>query len=146
VKMSGWRPQRLVVIDGASDDTVISFVDYVDGSTAEEPAFTCEYNIYDETTRLFTSGTTGHAKAVPLTSINEVLSSHDVMIHFPMSYKDVTMNTTPWFHRGGLHCAGPCPTFYAGAALVVMRKFDAGLTLKYVDRYAARHRDDGQSA
>lgn len=135
VKMSGWRPQRLVVVDGASDDTVISFVDYVDGSTAEEPAFTCEYNIYDETTRLFTSGTTGHAKAVPLTSINEVLSSHDVMIHFPMSYKDVTMNTTPWFHRGGLHCAGPCPTFYAGASLVVMRKFDAGLTLKYVDRY-----------
>ena len=135
VKISGWRPQCLVVIDGASDGTVISFVDYVDGSIAEEPTFTCEYNIYDETTRLFTSGTTGHAKAVPLTSINEVLSSHDVMIHFPMSYKDVTMNTTPWFHRGGLHCAGPCPTFYAGAALVVMRKFDAGLTLKYVDRY-----------
>ncbi len=135
VKMSGWTPQQLVVTDGNSDGVVKSYVDYVDGSSDDEPVFTCEYNIYDETTRLFTSGTTGHAKAVPLTSINEVLSSHDVMIHFPMNYKDVSMNTTPWFHRGGLHCAGPCPTFYAGASLVIMRKFDAAMTLKYVDKY-----------
>lgn len=135
VRMSGWTPQQLVVTDGNSDGAVKSYVDYVDGSSDDEPAFTCEYNIYDETTRLFTSGTTGHAKAVPLTSINEVLSSHDVMIHFPMNYKDVSMNTTPWFHRGGLHCAGPCPTFYAGASLVIMRKFDAAMTLKYVDKY-----------
>ena len=136
VALSGWNPQRLVVTDGVSGDGVINYAEYVDGAPATEPAYTCDYNIYDETTRLFTSGTTGHAKAVPLTSINEVLSSHDVMIHFPMSYKDVTMNTTPWFHRGGLHCAGPCPTFYAGAALVVMRKFDPELTLKYVGRYS----------
>lgn len=135
VQLSGWSPQRLVVTDGISGEGVLSYVDYVDGAPATEPPYTCDYNIYDETTRLFTSGTTGHAKAVPLTSINEVLSSHDVMIHFPMSYKDVTMNTTPWFHRGGLHCAGPCPTFYAGASLVVMRKFDPEVTLRYVDRY-----------
>ena len=84
---------------------------------------------------MFTSGTTGRAKAVPLTSINEVLSAHDVMIHFPMNYRDVTMNTTPWFHRGGLHCGGPCPTFYAGATMVIMPKFDADKTLQYVSRY-----------
>jgi acyl-CoA synthetase (AMP-forming)/AMP-acid ligase II len=72
---------------------------------------------------------------VPLTSINEVLSAHDVMIHFPMNYRDVTMNTTPWFHRGGLHCAGPCPAFYAGATIVVMSKFNAEITLKYVGQY-----------
>jgi acyl-coenzyme A synthetase/AMP-(fatty) acid ligase len=72
---------------------------------------------------------------VPLTSINEVLSSHDVMIHFPMSYRDVSMNTTPWFHRGGLHCAGPCPTFYAGSSLVIMRKFDPDVALKYTAKY-----------
>lgn len=45
------------------------------------------------------------------------------------------MNTTPWFHRGGLHCAGPCPTFYAGSALVIQGKFDALTTLKYVGKY-----------
>ncbi len=45
------------------------------------------------------------------------------------------MNTTPWFHRGGLHCAGPCTVFFTGAALVIMGKFSAVNTLKYVDRY-----------
>jgi len=70
-----------------------------------------------------------------MTSINEVLSAHDVMIHFPMSYRDVTMNTTPWFHRGGLHCAGPCPAFYAGATVVILPKFDAKTALDYVAEY-----------
>lgn len=135
VKLSGWSPRRLIIIDGESDDEIISYNDYVEGAPVSEPKDDTPYNIYDETTRLYTSGTTGRPKAVPLTSINEVLSSHDVMIHFPMSYRDVTMNTTPWFHRGGLHCAGPCPTFYAGATLVIMAKFDAVVTLKYIERY-----------
>ncbi|GAA6528619.1 MAG: acyl--CoA ligase [Prevotella sp.] len=135
LKISGLKPKRLIVTDGESKDEVISYSDYIKNAPGTEPAYTCAYNIYDETTRLYTSGTTGHAKGVPLTSINEVLSSHDVMIHFPMSYKDVTMNTTPWFHRGGLHCAGPCPTFYAGATLVIMTKFDAIKTLAYIAKY-----------
>ncbi len=135
IQMAKFRPQHLVITDAPSDTEVTSFADYVAPFDGSEPPFTCEYNIYDETTRLFTSGTTGRPKGVPLTSINEVLSSHDVMIHFPMCYKDVTMNTTPWFHRGGLHCAGPCPTFYAGASLVIMGKFDPALTLQYAMKY-----------
>lgn len=135
ISISAFKPKRIVIIDGETDEQTTSYADYVGGASAEEPAYTGEYNIYDETTRLYTSGTTGKPKAVALTSINEVLSAHDVMIHFPMSYKDVTMNTTPWFHRGGLHCAGPGPAFYAGAAIVVMGKFDATATLRYVHRY-----------
>ena len=129
------KPQKLIVVGGKSQNHVVSYTDYVSNQSAEEPAYTCDYNIYDETARLYTSGTTGFPKAVPLTSINEVLSAHDVMIHFPMSYKDVTMNTTPWFHRGGLHCAGPGPAFYAGATIIVMSKFNAENTLKYVAKY-----------
>ncbi|MBO7417676.1 MAG: acyl--CoA ligase [Bacteroidaceae bacterium] len=133
--MTKHQPKRLIVVGGKTDGKVISYEDYTRPSSIQEPYFTCDYNIYDETTRLYTSGTTGFPKAVPLTSINEVLSAHDVMIHFPMNYKDVTMNTTPWFHRGGLHCAGPCPAFYAGATIVVMSKFNAELTLRYVGEY-----------
>ena len=135
LKLTKHQPKKLIVVGGASDNQVVSYEEYTRNASDAEPKFDYDYNIYDETTRLYTSGTTGFPKAVPLTSINEVLSAHDVMIHFPMSYKDITMNTTPWFHRGGLHCAGPCPAFYAGATIVVMGKFNSELTLKYVDQY-----------
>ena len=57
-------------------------------------------------TRLGTSGTTGTPKGVPLNNANEVLSAHDAIMHFPLTPNDVTMNMTPWFHRGGLHSGG----------------------------------------
>ena len=80
-------------------------------------------HIYDETTRLYTSGTTNRPKGVPINNINEVLSAHDVMMHFPLSPADRTMNMTPWFHRGGIHSGGPCPTLYAGGEVVILRDF-----------------------
>ena len=133
LNLANYRPTTLVVVDGKAGYGEMSYQDFTEGASSEEPEV--EHNIYDETSRLYTSGTTGHPKAVPLASINEVLSAHDVMIHFPMSYRDVTMNTTPWFHRGGLHCAGPCPALYAGAAMVILPKFDAATALEYVARY-----------
>lgn len=135
VAMAAHKPKSIVIVGGESDGDVVSYADYVGDKSVEEPPYTCDYNIYDETTRLYTSGTTGRPKGVSLTSINEVLSAHDVMMHFPMSYKDITMNTTPWFHRGGIHCAGPCTIFYAGATLVIMSKFSASTTLRFVARY-----------
>ena len=123
IDICGHKPERLIITNGKSAGEVISYKDFVkDASTAEFYDPSSGYNIYDETTRLYTSGTTGRAKGVSMTSINEVLSAHDVMIHFPMSYRDVTMNTTPWFHRGGLHCAGPGPALYAGATMVHHRR------------------------
>lgn len=91
--------------------------------------------IFDETTRLYTSGTTGMPKAVPLNSAIEVFSAHDVIMHFPLAPEDRTLNMTPWFHRGGLYCAGPNPTFYLGSSLVPMRTFDAAKVLDYTERY-----------
>ena len=135
LQLSAHRPARLVIVNGESTQEYISFEDYTAGQSDDPVSPGPEFSTFDETTRLYTSGTTGRPKAVPLTSINEILSAHDVMIHFPMSHRDVTINTTPWFHRGGLHCAGPCPAFYAGATIVVMRKFDAETTLQYVSRY-----------
>ncbi len=132
VEMASHKPKRLVCVNGEAEGAV-KFEAYVAGRTAEEPDV--EHSIYDETTRLYTSGTTGRQKGVPMTSINEVLSAHDVMIHFPMNHTDRTMNTTPWFHRGGLHCAGPCPVLYAGASLYIMRRFNAEKCLEYIEKY-----------
>ena len=85
----GHKPERLIVTNGKSAGEVVSYKEFVkNASTAEYYDPSSGYNIYDETTRLYTSGTTGRAKGVSMTSINEVLSAHDVMIHFPMSYRD----------------------------------------------------------
>ena len=90
--------------------------------------------IYRETTRLYTSGTTGMPKGVSLCSLVEVLSAHDVIMHFPLSPTDRTLNMTPWFHRGGLYSGGPNPVLYVGAEAVALRAFDAAAVLDTVQR------------
>ena len=111
---------------------VIRFDDLV-AESASPPDVT--RTVWDETTRLFTSGTTGMPKGVPLNSMIEIFSAHDVIMHFPLTAEDKTLNMTPWFHRGGLYCAGPNPTFYLGASLVALRSFDADVTLDHVEEY-----------
>jgi acyl-CoA synthetase (AMP-forming)/AMP-acid ligase II len=89
-------------------------------------------DIYGETTRLYTSGTTGLPKGVSLNDLVEVMSAHDVIMHFPLAPDDVTLNMTPWFHRGGLYSGGPNPVLYVGAAAVSLRAFDPAAVLDLV--------------
>jgi acyl-CoA synthetase (AMP-forming)/AMP-acid ligase II len=91
--------------------------------------------IYDETTRLYTSGTTGMPKGVSLCSLTETLSAHDVIMHFPLEPLDRTLNMTPWFHRGGLYSGGPNPVFYVGAESVALRQFDPATVLDWVQAH-----------
>jgi acyl-CoA synthetase (AMP-forming)/AMP-acid ligase II len=91
---------------------------------------------HDETTRLYTSGTTGMPKGVSLSGIVDVLSAHDVIMHFPLSPEDRTLNMTPWFHRGGLYSGGPNPVLYCGAESVAMRQFDPATVLDWVQEHA----------
>ncbi|MDE3134743.1 MAG: AMP-binding protein [Acidobacteriota bacterium] len=92
-------------------------------------------SIYAETTRLYTSGTTGLPKGVSLPGVVEVLSAHDVIMHFPLTPEDRTLNMTPWFHRGGLYSGGPNPVFYVGAEAVPLRTFDAATVLDWVQEH-----------
>src|SRR5579875_2150768 len=101
-----------------------------DGSAA--PALP-DGTTWDETTRLYTSGTTGMPKGVSLPSLAEVLTAHDVIMHFPLEPEDRTLNMTPWFHRGGISPGGPNAVFYAGAAAVTMAAFDPERCLDLVE-------------
>ncbi|MFJ3035511.1 class I adenylate-forming enzyme family protein [Curtobacterium pusillum] len=128
-------PEHVVVVGDATDDGAVPFTELLgaDPVTADELAATEPRSTYDETTRLYTSGTTGRPKPVPLPSLVEVLSAHDVIMHFPLSPFDKTLNMSPLFHRGGLYSGGPNPVFYVGAELTTLRHFDADRVLDLVE-------------
>jgi acyl-CoA synthetase (AMP-forming)/AMP-acid ligase II len=103
--------------------------------TADPLVTPSDGDIYAESTRLYTSGTTGFPKGVSLNRLVEVLSAHDVIMHFPLAPEDRTLNMTPWFHRGGLYSGGPNPVLYVGACAVPMRAFDAATVLDWVPEH-----------
>ena len=128
LELSSWKPASCIAVGGENYER------YVQGQSEEEPVAP-ERHIYDEVLRLYTSGTTGRPRGVPINHINEVLTAHDVMMHFPLNSTDRTMNMTPWFHRGGIHSGGPNPTLYAGGEVIVLRVFQPKLCLKYTQQY-----------
>ena len=138
-ELSSWKAARLVLADNLDGCAVpqghVGYAQYTRKKSTDEPEALFRPHIYDEVLRLCTSGTTALPKSVPVNDINEVLSAHDVIMHYPLTMQDVTLNMTPWFHRGGCHCGGPCPTFYAGGALVVMRNFQPKTTLRWTEEY-----------
>ncbi len=128
------RPRLLVAVGDAEPlDGAVSFTNLLGGDGT--PLAAPDRDVYCESTRLYTSGTTGMPKAVPLNSLVEVLTAHDVIMHFPLSPQDRTLNMSPWFHRGGLYSGGPNPVFYVGAEAVSLRSFDADAVLDATENY-----------
>lgn len=139
VEMAEYKPVSVVMCDNLNDTPLpeghIAYDDYVAGKSEENPEMDFVPHIYDEVVRMCTSGTSSLPKSVPLNDINEVLSAHDAIMHYPLNCKDVCMNMTPLFHRGGSHSGGTCPTFFVGGCLVLMRSFSPRTTLQYVEKY-----------
>ncbi len=136
--LSEHQPELVVGVDPGDWSkpvgAALPFGELIAAESAPHPA-TPDRGIYAESTRLYTSGTTGLPKGVSLPDVVEVLSAHDVIMHFPLTPEDRTLNMTPWFHRGGLYSGGPNPTFYVGAEAVPMRTFDAPTVLDWVQEH-----------
>ncbi|MFI5086664.1 MAG: class I adenylate-forming enzyme family protein, partial [Actinomycetales bacterium] len=146
VELSGQHPELLVVgtgtagpdaprpdaPTGAVTGGIPGFAAALASAGGEDPELPADFSSYEETTRLYTSGTTGMPKGVPLPSIVEIMSAHDVIMHFPLTPFDRTLNMTPWFHRGGLYSGGPNPVFYVGGSVVPLPAFDAATVLDWV--------------
>jgi len=133
------KPRQVVMVDsfekGKLAGGAATYEQFVSNRPDHDPGIERPMHIYDETTRLYTSGTSGMPKGVPLNNINELLSAHDVIMHFPLTPLDKTMNMSPWFHRGGLHSGGPNPTLYVGGEVVILRQFNPRVCLEHVERY-----------
>jgi Acyl-CoA synthetases (AMP-forming)/AMP-acid ligases II len=135
---SGATPALLTVGSSGADAVLpgaVGFDAALRAASGELPALPADFSVYEETTRLYTSGTTGMPKGVALPSLVEVMSAHDVIMHFPLAPHDRTLNMTPWFHRGGLYSGGPNPVFYVGGSVVPLRNFDAATVLDWVAKY-----------
>jgi len=133
--LSEFQPPVLVAVgEGTPVPGSLTFDELLDRSA---PSFRApaDASTWDETSRLYTSGTTGMPKAVPLTSLNEVLTAHDVIMHMSLVPGDRTMNMSPWFHRGGNYCAGPNTMLYLGGSVVTFPRFDAGRMLDLIEQY-----------
>ena len=139
IGMAEYKPVNAVMADNMENIPVpeghIAYDDYVSGKSEQDPVKDFTPHIYDEVVRMCTSGTSSLPKSVPLNDINEVLSAHDAIMHYPLNNRDVCMNMTPLFHRGGSHSGGTCPTFFVGATLVLMRTYSPRTTLQYVEKY-----------
>jgi acyl-CoA synthetase (AMP-forming)/AMP-acid ligase II len=114
---------------------VVAFEALSHSAAGAPPPALPQASVYDETTRLYTSGTTGMPKGVSLSGLVDVLSAHDVIMHFPLSPEDRTLNMTPWFHRGGLYSGGPNPVLYVGAEAVSLRAFHPATVLDWVQAH-----------
>lgn len=133
LELAEHAPARVIACD-AKEGGHITFETYTEGMPQSDPELSFRPNTYDETTRLYTSGTTKRARAVPLSSLNEAFSAHDVIMHFPLAPTDRTMNMTPWFHRGGLHSGGLTPTLFIGGEVVILREFNPKTCLAIAER------------
>jgi acyl-CoA synthetase (AMP-forming)/AMP-acid ligase II len=135
ITLAEHQPALLCAV-GESTAPALSFAELLAaGDPAADVRPPEDTTIYDETTRLYTSGTTGMPKGVSLSSLIEVFSAHDVIMHFPLTPQDRTLNMTPWFHRGGLYSGGPNPVLYVGAEAVALRQFDPATVLDWVQEH-----------
>lgn len=139
LKIAKYKPKIIIMADNIDNKPLpknhITYENFIKTAESNEPITKAKPHIYDEVLRLCTSGTTAMPKCVPLNDINEVLTAHDVIMHYPMNSNDITLNMSPWFHRGGCHSGGPCPTFYAGGTVIAMRKFQPQNTLDWVKEF-----------
>ncbi len=84
---------------------------------------------------IFTGGTTGLPKAARISHRMIAWNTLNTIIH-DLQHEDVTVNTFPMFHTGGL-LVYTTPLLILGGTVVLTRRFDAEEVLSLIEQYAA---------
>ncbi|MDL1899706.1 long-chain fatty acid--CoA ligase [Anaerolineae bacterium CFX9] len=84
---------------------------------------------------IFTGGTTGLPKAAQISHRMIGWNALNTIIH-DLQHGDITVNTFPLFHTGGL-LVYTTPLLILGGTVVLTRKFDAEQVLELLEQYAA---------
>jgi fatty-acyl-CoA synthase len=83
---------------------------------------------------IFTGGTTGLPKGAQISHRMIAWNTLNTIIH-DLHHGDVTVNSFPMFHTGGL-LVYTTPLLILGGTVILTRKFDAAQVLKLIEEYA----------
>lgn len=82
---------------------------------------------------IYTSGSSGRPKGVPLSQANCVATNAALTARFPLSADDVVLLALPQFHVAGWNVQ-PLAAWSVGARVVVVADFDAATVLELIER------------
>ncbi len=94
-----------------------------DGATGDRPAL-----------MVYTSGTTGQPKGAVHTDRSLLFTVLNGLAHQDLTAADRVLTVLPLFHVGGLNIQ-TLPALYAGATVVLQRRFDPTEALELIDRH-----------
>jgi fatty-acyl-CoA synthase len=82
---------------------------------------------------VYTSGTTGKPKGAVLTHGNMLYNALNNGVGLGITAEDITLTVLPLFHVGGIGLFS-LPALYAGASIVLPRRFDPAEALRLIER------------
>lgn len=124
-ELAAWTDSRLLIGDDENSSYERSLI-------AAEPAEPVRCSADDEALLLFTGGTSGRAKGVPLTHGNIMANAKQVGSRWPAKPGDVVLHVPPMFHSAELV---KTVYFMQGAASVYLPKFDPDALLRTVEEF-----------
>jgi len=127
-ELADWRTRHVRLgADDASDG-----VNYDQRIAAAQPAKPAKTGPDDEAILLYTGGTTGKAKGVPLSHRNILANARQIGSVWPASPEDVVLHLPPMFHSAEL-----VVTLYMleGAANLYLARFDPGTLLQMIEKH-----------
>ncbi|MDF2953908.1 MAG: O-succinylbenzoic acid-CoA ligase MenE or related acyl-CoA synthetase [Thermodesulfobacterium sp.] len=134
LEISQHKPKVLIYVEDGTCDLGIPYNEFIENKPLSEPPESyCD--AWAEVTRLYTSGTTGRPKGIPLNNVNEILTCLEVILCLGLNREDILLNLSPWFHRGGVYLGGPSPGLFLGATIIAMKLFSPKRALEIIEKY-----------